>query len=1331
MMSKMIFTTKLKEEQKYWIERLSRKIDESNLPLDYKRSNVYSDKRDKVETRFYGEIYQKLERLTDGSALLIYTTAIAALKLCLYKYTGNTSIVVGSPAYKHDPDFDQQNALAIVNEVDPRMSFRTLLLGIRQVLIEAYARQSYPFNSIIDDLSLKAENKCPLFDVAILLKEFHTELPSVKNDITITLARAANELAVTIEFTPRLFRRERIELFLKHFEKALSEGLSHSDATICELNLLSEDERIQLVKWNDTGLDHSQPPGIHLYFEAQAERTPDAVAAVFVGENLTYGELSRRAAKLACYLQKLGVEADVRVGLYFERSLELVIGILGILKAGGAYVPLDPAYPAERLNFMLKDADVPILLLQERLKSSLPEYDGEVLYLDADQSTIRMNEREWKNPTSSPDQLAYVLYTSGSTGRPKGVAMNHCSLTNLIAWQLNVPSFQAGARTLQFAPSSFDVSFQEIFSTWCSGGTLVLVPKDVRQDLYQLLYFLLEESIERVFLPFVALQQLAVVCGLQQRYPKALREVITAGEQLQVTEPLIKMFRQLERCSLHNQYGPTESHVVTAFLLNQTATRWSHQPPIGRPIHNTQMRLLDQCQLPTLLGAAGELHIGGSGLARCYLNRPDLTAEKFIPDPSGLEAGARIYKTGDLARYLYDGDLEFLGRADHQVKIRGFRIELGEIETALAQHLGVKESLVIARRDQAGDQRLVAYLVTLPTAVPTVSELRRFLSEKLPEYMVPSSFVVLEQLPLTPTGKVDRRALPAPNLTEQALEKNFLSPQTWPEEILANVWREVLRVKRVGIHDNFFELGGDSILALQIITRANQAGLQLVPKQLFQHQTIAELAAVANQIKSVRTEQITVSGSVLLTPIQIWALEQSQPVEQWRMAVLLEMRKKPNLYLLEQVVHGLIEHHDAFRLRLVREGSNWRQFIASIEENAVFSIIDISALPVSEHMTAIRSTVAELRRSLNLARGPIIRFALFNPGSNLAWRLYIVVHHFAIDGVSWRILLEDFQTACQQLSLGEDLKLLPKTTSIKQWAEILWQMAELSETEQEIDYWLSEKRRLVRPLPVDYPDGANTLVSTCEIWVSLEVDETKALLQAVPKTYHTQINDILLTALAHTFTRWSGDRILLVDLEGHGREEIVGGLDLSRTVGWFAAIFPVLLELTGATSLSEELKSVKDHLRQIPNRGIKYGWLRYLSQKAPIAEAFASFPPAQVRFNYLGQFDQVVSESSLFKLAPETIGRDWALCGDRKYLLEVDGLITDNQVKFLWRFSENLYRRTTVEYLAFGFVEAIRTLIANCRDTDEPGFALLDFPLAQLDHGELDKVFAQVQFDGV
>ncbi|MGI2906693.1 condensation domain-containing protein, partial [Tolypothrix sp. VBCCA 56010] len=656
-------------------------------------------------------------------------------------------------------------------------------------------------------------------------------------------------------------------------------------------------------------------------------------------------------------------------------------------------------------------------------------------------------------------------------------------------------------------------------------------------------------------------------------------------------------------------------------------------------------------------------------------------------------------------------------------KIRGFRMELGEIEAQLRQHPSVQLSVVIAK-EIAGDKRLVAYIVPQTEPAPTISQLRDFLHQQLPEYMVPSYFVVLDAMPLTPNGKVDRRALPSPS--GQLESHNFVAPRTPIEEMLAGIWASLLGIERVGVYDNFFELGGDSILTIQVVAKANQAGLQLTVKQLFERQTIAQLAAVVSAAN--QAEQGVMTGALPLTPIQHWFFEQNLPEPaHWNQTLLLEMQLGTEPNILEQVVQQLLVHHDALRLRFERINSGWQQKNAAVDDHIPFTRIDLSTLPEAQHKAVIQAKVAELQTSLNLSNGPVVRVAWLFLGDRLPSRLLIVIHHLAVDVVSWQILLSDLQTAYQQLSSGAAIQLPAKTTAFKHWAQRLTEYAQSQPLEKELGYWLTESYEQVASIPLDYPLGANTEASARTVSVSLSVEETRVLLEEVPKAYSTQIDDVLLTALVQVLAEWTGSNSILFNLESHGREHIFENLDLSRTVGWFSTIFPVVLELQATDNPGETLKSVKEQLRRVPQQGIGYGLLRYLKGDTEIAAKLEALPQAQVNFNYLGQFDQLLQTSSIFKILSESTEPSRSPIANRSHLLDVSGLILEGQLRLNWTYSEKVHLDSTVESLAHKFLQALQALIAHCLSPEVGGYTPSDFPVADLSQTDLDELIAQLQ----
>jgi amino acid adenylation domain-containing protein/non-ribosomal peptide synthase protein (TIGR01720 family) len=1331
----------------YWERQLGNDLPVLNLPTDRPHPSIQTFRGARHTVEFPQRLSAALKTLSQQEGVTLFMTLVAAFQMLLCRYTGQTDLVVGTPIAGRTRVETESllgffvNTLVLRADLSGNPRFRELLGRVREVALGAYDHQDLPFEKLVETLQpVRDLSRNPLVQVMVALQQPPPpakELPGLtahpvaidcgtaKFELTLALQDTAQGLLATMEYNTDLFDNATIVRMLGHFHILLEGIVANPEQRLTDLPLLTAAERQQLLMgWHNTTVDYPQDTCLHELFEAQVECTPGAVAVVCDEQQLTYSALNRRANQLAHHLRALGVGPEVCVGLCVERSLEMVVGLLGILKAGGAYVPLDPAYPPERLASMMADAQIAAMVTQQQCRAALPEHEAHVVCLDTDwERTAQQSEA---NPTrrATPENMAYVLYTSGSTGIPKGVMVEHRQVLAFLYGFEHVAPGGASCIGTAVCPFSFDVFVWECFSILCFGGTLHIVLPDTVTDPELLTCYLIAHRITSAYIPPAPLADVANHLG-QQHELAVLNRLLVGVEP--INQGILQRFHDFSApMRIVNGYGPTETTICATLFPFRSATEPDRRTPIGSGVSGYEVYLLDSNLQLVPISIPGELYIGGLGLARGYVNHPELTAEVFVPHPFSDVPGARLYKTGDLARYLPDGNLEFLGRRDQQVKVRGYRVELREIEAALRQHPAVREAVVLDREDERpGDKRLAAYLVANQTPAPTPHALRLFLKQKLPEYMVPTAFVMLEALPLTPNGKIDRQVLSIPDPAQSPDATISVAPHTPAQSTLAGIWAEVLGLKQVGIHDNFFELGGDSIRSMQIVARANRVGLRLTPKQLFQHQTIAELVAVAGTTPAVQAEQGLVTGPVPLTPIQHWLFEQElHDLHHWNQALLLEVRHKLDCSVLESAVQHMLVHHDMLRARFRRESYGWQQDITSRDEASLVVQIDLSALSEAQQGVAIEQASVQLQASLDLAQGPLVRLAVFDRGPQKAARLLVAIHHLVVDTVSWRILLEDLHIVYQQLSSGRVIQLPPKTTSFKYWAEQLTEYAQSAGLRQELTYWLAEPRTQVSHLPVDYLEGANTVASACTVSVSLSNTETHALLHEVPRAYQTHINDLLLTALAQVLTQWTGVPTLVVDLEGHGREEIVEGVDLSHTVGWLTTIFPVLLQLEPNATPAEALKSVKEQLRCVPQRGIGYGVLRYLSRDKEISEKLRALPQAEVCFNYLGYEDQGVSGAGLFRRTQEASGPHRSLQGRRRYLLEINGRLIGGQLQLDWTYSECIHQRDTIEGLAQGFIKALRTLIVYCQSPEAGGYTPSDFPQMQLSQQELDALLA-------
>ena len=1322
-------TLHTQECQKYWQKQLS-DIIITKLPR-WSKSNAATKNCD-LPVSISSRVSQGLKQLSKATGIPLKSVLLAAHLRVLSLLTNQTDIITGLVSNGRLEDTDGEKVLGLFLNTLP---LRLKLLGgswidlVRQTFDaerECLPWRRYPLAKL-----QRTFGGQPLFETAFNFVHFHVyqSIIGVK-DLEVldgkffnqtNLALLANfslhpisyKVEFILKYDPSQFCKEQMKMIGGYYQEALT-AMANQWSELYEKHcLLSDKEQYQLlVEWNNTKANYPQDKCIHQLFEEQVERSPNAVAVVFENQQLTYQELNEQANQLAHYLQTKGVKPEVLVGICLERSPQMVVGLLGILKAGGAYVPLDPTYPTQRLEMILADSQVSVLLTQQKLVARLPENKADMVILNTDDADISLKNK--KNPISQVNSRnsAYAIYTSGSTGKPKGVVIEHHSTITLLCWAKQVFTTDELAGVLASTSICFDLSVFELFVPLAWGGKVILAQNALDLPSLQAQEVTLINTVP------TAIAQLLQIKGI----PNCVQTINLAGEPL--SNQLAQQLYQQENIQrVYNLYGPSEDTTYSTFSLVQKGA--IKQPSIGRPISNTQIYIFNPDLQPVPIGIVGELYIGGEGLARGYLNQPELTSQKFIANP--FDNSQKLYKTGDLARYLPDGNIEFLGRIDNQVKLRGFRIELGEVESVLETYPQIQQAVVMLREDTPGNKRLVAYLVTQNQSI-NMSDLRRFLQQKLPDYIIPSSFVILSTLPLTPNGKVDRKMLPVPE-AELTREQEFVPPQTPVEQILATIWQDVLGIKQVSRYDKFFEVGGDSILSIQVVGRARQAGIKITPRQIFQYSTLAELAAVADTCTLMLVQQGLVTGFVPLTPIQHWFFEQnrSEP-HHFNQSVLLQVPSDLKPELLSQAIGKLLEHHDALRLRFSFEEGEWQQINYGISDEVPFQVIDLSQTPQSQLPQTLEQIATIQQASLNLSDGPLMRVVLFQLGNNQDSRLLIVIHHLAVDGVSWRILLEDLFTVYQQLKQQETIQLPPKTLAFKEWAMLLQEYGQAEAVRSQLDYWLKQPWSEVNSLPVDDPTGKqnNSVASAANVFVTLSQEQTCALLQQVPSAYNTQINEVLLTALVQTLAEWTGNSTVLIDLEGHGREDIFADVDVSRTVGWFTSIFPVILQLQNQNHLGEALKSIKEQLRAIPQQGISYGILRYLSQNQEISFQIAALPFREVSFNYLGQFDQGQLRGIDWKLASESKGANQSLEGHRTHLLEITARVVEGQLQINWSYSRHLHRHSTVESLVQKYLQALLKLIDHCLSPEVGGYTPSDFPVANLNQQELDEILAEI-----
>jgi len=851
----------LESQISYWKKQLGGNLPVLELPVDHPRPVIQTYPGKRINVELGKDVSEALKTLSQQEGVTLFMTLLAVFQTLLHRYTGHDDIIVGSPiANRNRLEIEGiigffVNTLVLRSDLSGNHTFRELVSRVRQIALGAYAHQDLPFEKLVEELQVERNlSYNPLFQVMFVLQNtpmqpvqlpgltltpLDIEVDTAMFDLRVELSDKSDGITGIFEYNTDLFEASTIERMAGYFKTLLQGVVAGPQQRISELPLLTEAERHQiLVEWNDTEVDYPQDKLIHQIFESQVERSPDSIAVVFEGEQLTYKEFNQRANQLARYLKSLGVGPETLVGIAAERSLEMVIGLYGILKAGGAYVPLDPSYPAERIAQMIEDAGVPVILTQAKLRDVLPPHQAQVICLDKDWDELIADKSDDNPPCEvTTDNLAYTIYTSGSTGKPKGVMNTHRGILNRLLWMQDAYRLTASDRVLQKTPFSFDVSVWEFFWPLMFGACLVVARPEGHRDSDYLVKTIIDQQITTIHFVPSMLQIFLMAKDVEKC--DSLRQVICSGEAL----PLDLQSRFFARLNvkLHNLYGPTEAAVDVTYWECQRESELN-TVPIGRPVANTRMHILDRYMQPVPIGVSGELCIGGVQVARGYLNRPELTTEKFIPDPFSDNSEARLYRTGDSARYMPDGNIEYLGRLDFQVKIRGNRIELGEIEAVLSQHPEVREVCVLAREDIPGDQRLVAYVIPDNNQKQLTGELRKYMQQKLPEFMIPSYFLTLETFPLTPNQKIDRKALPAPDRVIVRSEVSYTPPKNELQQTIANIWQELLNVPKVGVDDNFFELGGHSLLIVQVYYRLKELiDRELAITDMFRFPTINAL----------------------------------------------------------------------------------------------------------------------------------------------------------------------------------------------------------------------------------------------------------------------------------------------------------------------------------------------------------------------------------------------------------------------------------------------------------------------------------------------------------
>ncbi|QXH49544.1 amino acid adenylation domain-containing protein [Pseudomonas fakonensis] len=1307
----------------YWQQVLGDEHPVLELPTDHPRPATPSHRGTRHGFAVDAELAQQLRALAQQHQASLFMVLLAAFDALLYRYSGQGELRVGVPiANRNRAEVEGLigffvNTQVLNCRIDEHLSVAGLIAQVRDTALGAQAHQELPFERLVEALKLErslAHN--PLFQVMYNHQPLVTDLTALQTasgirfdliqwqgrttqfDLSLDTWEKGGQLHAALTYADELFDAPTIQRMAGHWLNLLRAMVADAEQPVARLPMLGSAEQQQLLHdWNPPGEGFDQVSRIDQCIARQAAAHPDALALTFGLEQYSYGQLERWANRLAQRLVAAGVGPETRVGVALPRTPQLLVSLLAVFKAGGAYVPLDPDYPAERVAYMLQDSAAHLVISEPEVAGRLALADcTEVLLVDGDEHSLAA----W--PASAPanhavaQNLAYVIYTSGSTGRPKGVAITHRNVLALLHWSRGVYTADDIQGVLASTSICFDLSVWELFVTLAAGGSIVLARNALE----------LPQLPARDQVRLVNTVPSAITALLRDGLlPASVRIVNLAGEPLK-QRVVDALYALPGLAHVFDLYGPSEDTTYSTWTRRQAGGRAS----IGRPLPHTAAYLLDNALQPVAQGCSAELYLAGAGITRGYLGRPGLTAERFVPDPFAADGG-RLYRTGDLLRYREQGELEYIGRIDHQVKVRGFRIELGEIEARLQAQAQVSEVAVLAPEGPSGRQ-LVAYVVPAdaalladPAGQDTLREqLRAALGEHLPDYMVPAAMPLLAALPLTPNGKLDRKALPAPDALHT--QREHVPPSGERELALAQIWQALLGLEQVGAQDNFFELGGDSIVSMQVVSRAREAGLALTPKDIFQFQTIRGLAMVAGQATQLAVRG-PASGEVPLAPIQHWFFEQAIADRQhWNQALLLDARAPLQGPALARAVEQLVAHHDSLRLRFEQRDGNWHQHYAE-EAGEVFGQC------TATDADAALALCEQAQRSLDLAHGPLLRVLLIELPEGRQ-QLLLALHHLVVDGVSWRILLEDLEGLYRQALAGQAPQLPARTSSYQDWARSLHEA--VPGLQAQLPWWREHLgRAAVAELPCDNPAGALLNRHAQKLECRFDAELTRELLQVAPAAYRTQVNDLLLTALARVLCRWTGAPGALIELEGHGRETLFAELDLSRSVGWFTSLHPVLLVPEAEPGAA--LMAIKEQLRAVPDKGIGHGLLRYLGDAVAAAE-LAALPRPRVTFNYLGQFDHQFDEQALLLPASHGAGQGQGADAPLANWLTVEGHVYGGELALQFGFSTQMFAAQRIQALVDDFASELRALVSHCLQA--PGQATAsDFPLAGLDAAAL------------
>lgn len=1290
-----------------------------NLPNE---QNILTGCRKNFELS--AELTKAIKNFSVIQNVSINTIFISVFAIFLNKYYNQPDVVIGTPVFNRS-GIKEKNIFGMLSstmpfriKLDEEESILQTVKNIGRSFMKCLFNQRYPYNLLSGDLELNKKGYQTLMDFYVNF--YNTKMEGLINGIPIEKYECYNgsqlykfqmivkdwsetgNLSISFDYRISYFSNRDIEDIYKYLNCILLQLVNEPDKIIGKISLISQSEQYDLTrKFSSVDVVYPKDKTIYRLFEEQVEKTPDKIAIRYKSEELTYYELNRKANQLARFLKKNGVKPDTVTVLYTIHSIETVIGILAVIKAGGAYLPIDTENPVERLQFILQDSGAHMLLANCTVPASL-EFGGLIINLNED--SLYCGDGLNLELDNQPNDLVYIIYTSGSTGKPKGTMIEHRGLVNYISWSRKVYVKDENEVFPLYTSIAFDLTVTSVFTPLICGASIEVYRDDM--DEY-VLFRILKEKKATVVKCTPA--HLALVKNMDNR-SSSIKRFIVGGENLRtdIAKSIEENFGG--NVEIYNEYGPTETVVGCMMYKFNSNKNTSNSVPIGTPADNVQIYLLDKNLSPVPVDVEGEIYISGDGVSRGYLHRDDLTQRHFIDNP--FRPGSKMYRSGDTAKILYSGEIEYIGRMDNQVKVRGYRIELAEIEKCIVNYKYIKEAVVIDWKDFLENDCICAYIVEQNSI--SEGHLRTYLAENLPKYMIPSFIIKLDSIPLTTNGKVDLSALPKPEIISSSME-GFDKPVNNLETEFLESLKSILQVSSIGMQDNFYHLGGDSIKAIQLSSKLKNKGLLLKVKDILTNQSIRETASKIRRDNLEDEIEDEKSVTFLNTPITAWFFDQNMPDKHYyNQSVLLELKQNFSVDEISYAIDALIKHHQSLRINYREETKELFYNNSNISTHSNIQVYDLSKYPEEKQKQEISRLGQELKGSLNIEKDVLLKGCLFKLHGNVTC-LLLTAHHLIIDGVSWRILLEDFYTILNQRINELDISLPRKSHSINRWANALNDQGD-TVFGNELEYWKSCINSKF-DFPKDYDLGEDFIKYSKTVARELSADETKKMVTKAGLLYNTKANDLLILALLKTIKEISHESKIVLELEGHGREEVFEDVDLNRTVGWLTSIYPVCIDLEEA-DLSLQIISVKEQLRKIPYNGVGFGVLKYLCKKIDDSKR------KYIRFNYLGDFSDESFHNNLFNFSQMDTGPEISKENCLSSLMEINALIIDNIFKITLTYSSRKFQEQSITDFMNKYLKHIKNIVEHCCNNDEIILTPSDFDVADLSQRELDSLFS-------